>query len=210
METNYTNWIEYQRSAQKEWQNTNECLYNGLTLKELIEKSATTSVKDFNVNAEWIGGVNIKIDSTSDNVNHKFTCSNLWIAESINYPPDIFSFLEAIILSEEKEIFYFCDEEGPETFLHVDNLGNNLIRFVHLSQRVQCGNFIQTEDYKVRHDITIDKTEFIKTFYTALVNAIKDVDKKELEEESFWELDSFEAFEKCSPIIDEYLKKGNK
>jgi len=34
------------------------------------------------------------------------------------------------------------------------------------------------------------------------------VDKKELERECFWELDSFKAFEKCSPDIDEYLKNS--
>ena len=130
--------------------------------------------------------------------------SLLWLAETVNSPVSILRFLEAVIESKEKDIYFYCEEEGPDTFLYVNKLEYG-IRFIHLSPRIQFSKYIQTGDYKILQDVVIDKKNFIKAFYATIKNAVETIVPEEYP--CSWMLEQFSELQKGSYIIEKYLKK---
>ena len=153
------NFEEYQSLANRCWNNGNEYLLETEqdTLDDLLSSSKSVKVSNFSINTKLIYGIDLDIIFNADNKK-----SQLWIAESVNYVPNILYFLEAILSTNYNEFFYFCEEEGPNTFLYVKLVTNDEIRFVHISQRVQFATHIQTEKFKIRQDIIINKNQFVK------------------------------------------------
>lgn len=174
---------------------------NKPSFNKLLKDSTPTKANNIKVITKAEYGVDLNITLESDN-----NKSNFWLAESVNYIPNIFKFLEAVIYSKQKECYFYFEEEGPDTFLYTKSLPNNKIRFVHLSSRIQFQRYIQCEDYKIRMDIIIDKKEFVKAFYTSVMNAINGIDFEEIKTEWDYQLDEYKILKSGSPLIEKYLK----
>ena len=167
---------------------------------ELITKSIPKENTDLKILVKLIYGIDLDIYFDSNDV------SNLWIAESMNWIPNIFHFLESVIYSKEKECFYYCDEEGEDSFLYVNKINDNDIRFIHLSEQIYIGDGKnESDEYKTRQDVIIGKKEFVKIFYTSIMNAVNNITKKYLKEECWDELDEYKILKKGSEIIEKYL-----
>ena len=173
---------------------------NKFSFAELIKNSVASENNNLKIVTETTYGIDLDITFECEQYKSQF-----WLAESVNWVPNIFRFLEAIIYSKDKECFYYCEEEGPDTFLYAKNLSNNKIRFIHLSPRIQFQRHIQCEDYKIRFDIIVDKKEFVKTFYNSIISAINKVSMKELEIEWDYQIDEYKILKKGSCIIEKYI-----
>ena len=194
---------EYQSYAVRCWHEVNDILLENLqdTLDYLLSSSKSIEVSDFIIDTKLLYGIDLDIT-----FNFAGKASQVWVAESVNYVPNIFYFLEAIISTNYNEYFYYCEEEGPNTFLYVKRIKKDDIQFVHISQRVQFSKHVETEDYKVRQNIVINKNIFIKTFYTSIMNAVKSKTKKDIKRECYYQLNEFEELKNGSIIIEKYLK----
>ncbi len=111
--------------------------------------------------------------------------------------------MEAVIDLNEKNIYFYFDEEGPDTFLYVNNLGNN-IRFIHLSSRKQFSKYIEIDDYRILQDIIISRKEFIKTFYSTVAEILKNILSEQYP--SKWMVEQYYTTNKKFCIINKYLE----
>lgn len=174
------------------------------SFKKLVKSSKPIKLHNINVLVETSCGIDLDIIFEANNIK-----SQIWIAESVNYVPNILRFLEAIVYSKSKECFYFFEEEGPETFLYTKNLSDNKIRFIHLSSRIQFQRRIQSEEYKIRLDVIIDKKEFVRTLYNSIMNEVNKISKKEILEEWEYQIDAFEVLKRGSQIIEKYIEDNS-
>ena len=169
-----------------------------ITFEQLIETSIPIETNKLNITIANAYYVDLEFLFETD-----YGKSIFWLAEAVNTPAHLLRFLEAIIISKEDEIYFYCEEEGPDTFLFVKKI-NDKIRFIHLSQRKQFSKYIETEAYKIRQDIITDKKNFIRTFYSTIKNVIKNTDTKQYT--CNWMLNQFIELQKGSPIIEQYLE----
>ena len=196
-------WEEYQSYAARCWHSCNDILleWNQETLDDLLSSSKSVNVSNFSIDTRLIFGIDLDIIFNADGKK-----SQLWVAESVNYVPNIIYFLEAIISTDDNEYFYYCEEEGPDTYLYVKKVTKDDIRFVHISERAQFAEYIKTEEFKIRQDIVINKNQFIKDFYTSITKAVKNTDIKYIQREWWYQTADFEELQEGSPIIENYLK----
>ena len=200
-------WLKMQKFSKDYWNsfsryNEEE---NKPSFSELIANSVPKENSNLQIITKLIYGLDLDIGFDCNNTN-----SSLWIAESMNWVPNIFYFLEAIIYSKETEIFFYCDEEGRDSFLYVQTINDKKIRFIHLSDKRYIGEHI-LNDFNIKQDVIIDKREFVEKFYSAIKKAVATVTIDELNEEGWGHLlnDEYELLKKGSKIIEIFLEVNN-
>ena len=176
---------------------------NKQSFYQLIKKSIPEENCDFQITARLVYGIDLDIYFNCNNT----TKSTLWVAESMNWVPNVFRFLEAIIDSQKTEKFFYCDEEGKDSFLYVQTINDTQIRFIHLSDTIYIDkNKSKNDDFNIRQDLIINKKEFVKHFYSAINEAVNLVKIEELNAEGRTDLlNDFETLKKGSNIIEKYL-----
>ena len=115
----------------------------------------------------------------------------------------LWNFLEAIIQSKE-DSYLWCEEEGPEIYFYVQNVKDNKIRFIHISNRKQDVKGLTTEDFKIRQDFIASKYKFVEEFYKALRKPIQNFS---IENENDLCLQDFEKIHKDSIIVKKFLEE---
>ena len=200
-------WLKVQKFSKDYWNsfsryNEEE---NKPSFSELIASSVPKENSNLQIITKLIYGLDLDIGFDCNNTN-----SSLWIAESMNWVPNIFYFLEAIIYSKETEIFFYCDEEGRDSFLYVQTINDKKIRFIHLSDKRYIGEHT-LNDFNIKQDVIIDKREFVEKFYSAIKKAVATVTIDELNEEGWGHLlnDEYELLKKGSKIIEIFLEVNN-
>ncbi len=197
-------WQKQQESAFKEWQffyDNRELLENGeLTIKELIESSHPVDGENviITANDDWGLGF-IDYDFTISNNKNISYCYYGFAENCMN---ELWYFLELLTQTTE-DLYFACEEEGPESFFYIQNINGEKIRFMHISDRVQQPNGIVVGLFKVHQDFIISKHKLIEQFYNAMRIPIISTKIEELSHPLGTE--EFEDLIKDSEIIKNYL-----
>ena len=199
-------WQEQQDLAKRDWNyyyDSREYLDDGeKTFKELISESTPVDGTNAIVTAddEYFSGF---LDYYFV-INNNGNISNCYYGFAVNNMNFLWDFLEALVISKD-DCYLWCEEEGPETYFYVQNLDNDKIRFIHISNRIQDdGLFI--ENYKICQDFITSKYNFIKQFYTCLMQPIKHFNINNMSKVC---LDEYEEFYKDSKNVKKYLELYN-
>lgn len=136
-------------------------------------------------------------------INNNGHISNIYYGFAVNEMNFLWNFLEAIIQSKE-DSYLWCEEEGPETYFYVQNVKDNKIRFIHISNRKQDVKGLITEDFKIRQDFIASKYKFVEEFYKALRKPIQNFS---IENENDLCLQDFEKIHKDSIIVKKFLEE---
>ncbi len=199
-------WQEQQDLAQRDW----DCYYdskqylddNEKTFKELIAESIPINGNNMRITAndEYSTGF---LDYYFE-INNNGIISKCYYGFAINNMNFLWNFVEAMVMSKN-DCYLCCEEEGPETYFYIQNLDDDKIRFIHISNRIQDEGLV-TEDYKVRQDFITSKYNFIKQFYTCLIQPIRHFNKTNMSKVC---LDEYNEFYKNSIIVKKYLELYN-
>ena len=156
-------WKRYQQWAENYWHswNSHYKLISSKNFHDLINETDTKRFSGLNITGERIYTTDIEFALKS-----KFGDSKIWLPASMNKISNIWKFLEAVIRSRKPYVFYYCDEEGADTFLYVKKYKNELLFFVHLTNN-------NTKEWKVEQKITVFQDTFIHAFYNAINSAIR-------------------------------------
>lgn len=177
----------------KEWK---YCIDNSddISIKGLIEDSKPISSTDINFNITYVGD-DIYIDIYVGDIE-----SSVWVSSAENRIASLWFFLFSL-KNMSDTCYYYCAEEGPESFIIIKRYSEHQVRFIHLSNKVQDdSNGIVMEDYKIRQDFIVDKSWLEGILYEGLKSTIS----KESEDiTAHWMLDEYEDFVE---IHEHYLK----
>lgn len=156
-------WKDYQEWAANYWCDWNE-YYKAISSEnfyDLINQTECQRFSRLKITGERIYTTDIELAIKS-----KFGDSKIWLASSMNKISNIWRFLEAVIRSSEPDVFFYCDEEGADTFFYVKKYQNELIHFIHLTNN-------NTKEWKVVQNITVFQDLFVYAFYKAINLAIR-------------------------------------
>lgn len=200
-------WLQQQKHALRDWKIFNDdrdCLEDEeLMPKELIQSSSPVEGKNATItaNKEWLFGL---IDyefiiSNKDNISY---CYYGFAENNMNA---LWYFLELLTQTNE-DLYFSCEEEGPTSFFYIQNLDNEKIRFIHISNRVQKPVQIINGLFQIHQDFIISKYYFIKQFYDAIRQPIINIRIEDLDNPLG--IEKFEQLNKDSYIIKKYLEKN--
>lgn len=200
-------WLQQQEYALRDWKifnNDKHCLEDGeLMPKELIQKSSPIEEENaiITANERWLFGL---IDYEFI-INNKDNISYCYYGFAENSMNDFWYFLE-LLTKTNKDLYFSCEEEGPISFFYIQNLDNEKIRFMHISNRVQKPVQIINGLFQIHQDFIISKYRFIKQFYDALRKPIINTRIENLDKPL--DIEEFEQLNKDSDIIKKYLEKN--
>lgn len=206
--TERTTWQEQQDLAKNDWEFYYDSKMNlednEKTFKELISESTPKNGDNMIIvgNKIW-DYCFLEYDFVINNNGHVSYCYYSWAVNNMNF---LWNFLEAIVMSK-KDCYLCCEEEGPETYFLVQNLDNDKIRFIHISDRRHDIKGLDTEDFKIRQDFITTKYNFVNQFYNCLRSPIFNVTEEKLKNSTF--SSAFNKFFKDSEIVKKYLELYN-
>lgn len=200
-------WLQQQEYALRDWKIFNDnrdCLDDGeLMPKELIQKSSPIEGENaiITANERWLFGL---IDYEFI-INNKDNISYCYYGFAENSMNDLWYFLE-LLTQTNKDLYFSCEEEGPTSFFYIQNLDNEKIRFMHISNRVQKPVQIINGLFQIHQDFVISKYNFIKQFYDAIRKPIINTKIEDLD--NTLGIEEFEQLNKDSDIIKKYFEKN--
>ena len=186
-------WKHYQEWASDYWYDWNN-YYKSISSKNfynLINEAEIRRICRLEITGKRIYTTDIELTLKS-----KFGESQIWLASSMNNLSNIWLFLEAVIRNTEPYVFFYCDEEGADTFFYVKKYQNERLYFVHLTNN-------NTKEWKVVQKITTFQDIFIYAFYKAINSAIKN---GEYVLKNNGDYDNFIDLVKGSTIVKTYLQ----